>query len=161
MIVLGLLLILLAAGGIALVSLEPTATASTATFTYFGYTVQPTHLEMFLIGAATAAVLLIGLAMISSGSRRAARRRKAVREARHEADDRVAQLENEKRRLEHKLETENNDHTDHAGHQPMHTDRETTRTDHEPVRSDYQPEHTTDHLVAGGPARRLPEDERR
>lgn len=123
MIVLGVLLILLAAGGIALVSLEPTATDSTATFTYFGYVLHPTHLEMFVTGAATAAVLLIGLAMISSGSKRAARRRRTLRAAKHEAHDRVSQLEDEKRMLQQRLETD---------------DR-------------LEDRHTSDRLVAGGP----------
>lgn len=91
MIVLGVLLLLIAAGGVALVALEPTATDATATFTYFGYTLHPSHFEMFLAGAATAAVFLIGLAMIGSGSRRATKRRRLVRAARHRTDEHVAQ----------------------------------------------------------------------
>ncbi|MFI6321490.1 hypothetical protein ACIBG8_28400 [Nonomuraea sp. NPDC050556] len=133
MIVLGVILILLAAGGIALVSLEPTATDSTATFTDFGYVLHPTHLDMFVTGAATAAVLLIGLAMISSGSRRAARRRRALRSTRHEARDRVSQLEDEKRMLQQRLDTDDQ----------------------------LEDRHTSDRLVAGAPAQRPPEEDHR
>lgn len=103
MIVLGLILILLAAGAIVLISLEESTTASTASLTVFDYTFQPNHLEMYLAGAATAGVLLLGLAMIGSGYRRSSHRRRQMREARVEAHDRVARLEDEKRRLERKL----------------------------------------------------------
>src|SRR5262245_879528 len=107
MILLGLLLILLAGGAITLV-----ATEKTSTYILFGYTVQLDWLGMFLVGAVTAAVLLLGIALINSGSHRSAQRRRKVRAARAETSDRVARLEEEKRELEKKLR-----------HEPEPTDR--------------------------------------
>jgi hypothetical protein len=101
MILLGLLLVLLAGGAIVLV-----ATEESSRYILFGYTIQLDWLGMFLVGAATAAVLLVGIAMISSGSRRSAHRRREVRAARAEASSKVAQLEDEKRELERKLQRE-------------------------------------------------------
>jgi hypothetical protein len=103
MIVLGLILVLLAAGAILVVSLDESTVSAAVPVNVFDYTFQPNHLEMFLAGAATAGVLLVGLAMIGSGSRRARQQRKQLRESRVEADGRVAELEAEKRRLERKL----------------------------------------------------------
>ncbi|WP_143590127.1 hypothetical protein [Thermoactinospora rubra] len=130
MVVLGLLLVLAAAGAIAFVSVNA-STTSDATFSAFGYSVAANHLEMFLAGAAVAAVLLVGIAMLNSGTRRAAERRRRLRAVRHEARDKVAQLEAEKRELERKLEEE---HTAHAD----------TRADVPAQRTAVQP---TDRLV--------------
>ncbi|WP_188188723.1 hypothetical protein [Nonomuraea sp. SYSU D8015] len=101
MILLGLLLVLLAVGAVALVLTE-----ETSRYILFGYTFELNHLEMFLAGAATAAVLVLGLWLLSSGSRRTARQRRRLRSARAEASSRVAQLEDEKRDLERRLERE-------------------------------------------------------
>ncbi|MEV4888743.1 hypothetical protein AB0K48_05060 [Nonomuraea sp. NPDC055795] len=102
MIVLGLVLVLIATGAIVVASMEPSATATDASFTVFGYGFAPNHLEMFVAGAVVAAALLLGIAMVNSGSRRAARRRRALRHNRSEA----VRLEEEKRELERKLERE-------------------------------------------------------
>ncbi|MFC4111483.1 hypothetical protein [Nonomuraea zeae] len=99
MIFLGLLLVLLAGGAVTLVLTE-----DTARYILFGYTFELNHVEMFLAGAAAAAVLLLGLWLMSAGSRRTAKRRRKLRSARAEASSRVAQLEDEKRDLERKLE---------------------------------------------------------
>jgi hypothetical protein len=48
----------------------------------------------------------VGIAMVSSGSRRSAHRRRNVRAARAEASSKVARLEDEKRELERKLQRE-------------------------------------------------------
>ncbi|MDA0633648.1 hypothetical protein OUY22_09480 [Nonomuraea sp. MCN248] len=72
----------------------------------FGYVFEPNHVEMFVAGAAAAAVLLLGLWLIALGSRRSARRRRALRGVRADASQRVAELENEKRRLQERLEKE-------------------------------------------------------
>ncbi|MEV4159411.1 hypothetical protein [Nonomuraea dietziae] len=127
MIVLGLILVLLAAAAIYVIAMEPDTT-----YTVFGYVFQPSHLEMFLTGAVTAGVLLLGISMIASGSRRSAVRRRKLREARAQANDRVAKLEDEKRQLERKL---------HEDDSPAAT------TDTVP----RQARHTDDHLVAGSP----------
>ncbi|MEV0594423.1 hypothetical protein [Nonomuraea cavernae] len=104
MVLLGLVLVLLAGGAVYMV-----ATEESARYILFGYTFQPDHVEMFLAGAVTAAVLLAGLWMLGSGSRRSARRRRRIRSARAEESSRLAKLEDEKRDLERKLERERAD----------------------------------------------------
>ncbi|SEG75790.1 hypothetical protein SAMN05444920_104325 [Nonomuraea solani] len=94
-------MVLLAGGAVALVLTE-----ESARYILFGYTFELNHVEMFLAGAATAAVLLLGLWLLGSGSRRTARERRRMRAAKAETSDRVARLENEKRDLERKLERE-------------------------------------------------------
>jgi hypothetical protein len=101
MIFLGLILVLLAGGAIALV-----ATEESSRYILFGYTFELNHLEMFLAGAVTMAVLALGLWMLGSGSRRTARQRRRLRSARAEATTQVARLEDEKRDLERRLERE-------------------------------------------------------
>jgi hypothetical protein len=101
MILLGLLLILLAVGAVVLVFTE-----ETTRYILFGYTFELNHVEMFLAGAATAAVLVLGLWLLGSGSRRTARQRRRLRSARVEASSRAARLEEEKRDLEQQLERE-------------------------------------------------------
>jgi hypothetical protein len=56
--------------------------------------------EIFLLGAASAAVFLVGLRMIMSGLRQTRRRRLEVRRARRERDDALRQQEEERRALE-------------------------------------------------------------
>ncbi|MFI6502429.1 hypothetical protein [Nonomuraea typhae] len=102
MIVLGLVLVLIATGAIVVAAMEPSATATDASFTILNYSFAPNHLEMFVAGAVVAAVLLIGIAMVNSGARRASVRRRESRHNRHEA----ARLEEEKRALERRLEHE-------------------------------------------------------
>ncbi|MGW4797204.1 hypothetical protein ACWEPC_32765, partial [Nonomuraea sp. NPDC004297] len=92
MIVLGLLLVLLAGGAFALVLTE-----ESARYILFGYTFELGHVQMFLAGAAAAAVLLAGVWLLGSGSRRAARQRRRLRAARAETSNRMARLEGEKR----------------------------------------------------------------
>ncbi|MEU8270754.1 hypothetical protein AB0B89_26805 [Sphaerisporangium sp. NPDC049002] len=105
MIVLGLLFIVIA--GAALVAVANDATGGvTASIQVLDRTLELSKLELFLAGAATAAVFLIGLMMLTGGMRRSGAKRRKLREARVETRDRVARLEEEKRRLERKLESE-------------------------------------------------------
>ncbi|MFB9895713.1 hypothetical protein [Planobispora takensis] len=103
---LGLLLIVLAGAAAIAVSWDETAASTaTASFTVFDRTVQFTQLEFFFAGVATGAVLLLGIALLFAGMRRSAAHRRQLRATRTEARDRVAQLEEEKRELERKLES--------------------------------------------------------
>ncbi|WP_049571980.1 hypothetical protein [Nonomuraea sp. SBT364] len=101
MIFLGLLLVLLA-GAAAVVAI----TEESARYILFGYTFTPDHVEMFLAGAVSAALLVLGFWLIAAGSRRSARRRRRLAHVRADASDKVARLEDEKRELERKLERE-------------------------------------------------------
>ncbi|MFC4585904.1 hypothetical protein [Sphaerisporangium corydalis] len=105
MIVLGLLLIVLAGAALVAVANDENG-GITASITILDRTLQLSKLELFLAGAATAAVFLIGLLVLTGGMRRSGAKRKKLRAARVETRDRVARLEEEKRQLERKLETE-------------------------------------------------------
>ncbi|MDH2429569.1 hypothetical protein [Sphaerisporangium sp. TRM90804] len=165
MIVLGLLLIVLAGAGLIAVANDETG-GVTASITVLDRTLQLTNLELFLAGAATAAVFLIGLMMLTGGMRRAGVRRKKAVAARAETRDRVARLEEEKRRLERKLEKESAATAEtpagkHANVPDRDGDGVPDRTaapaSAEPVvaggrpAADRQP--ATDQLVAGNPRR--------
>ncbi|HEX4815059.1 MAG TPA: hypothetical protein VFV66_20140 [Nonomuraea sp.] len=102
MIFLGLILVLLAVGAGVLVLTE-----ESSRYILFGYTFELNQVEMFLAGAACGVVLLLGLWLLTTGSRRTARQRRRLRQARSEASSRVARLEDEKRELERRLEQEN------------------------------------------------------
>ncbi|MFC4530590.1 hypothetical protein [Sphaerisporangium dianthi] len=105
MIVLGLLLIVLAGAALVAVANDETGSIA-ASVTVLDRTFQLSKLELFLAGAATAAVFLIGLIVLTAGMRHSGAKRRKLREARVETRDRVARLEEEKRRLERRLETE-------------------------------------------------------
>ncbi|MFI7463068.1 hypothetical protein [Nonomuraea sp. NPDC049646] len=103
MVLLGLILVLLAGGAVALV-----ATEESSRYILFGNTYQLDHVQMFIAGAVVAAALLAGIWLIGAGSRRTARKRRRLRAARAEASDRVSRLEDEKRDLERRLERDRN-----------------------------------------------------
>jgi hypothetical protein len=105
MILLGLLLIVLAGAALVAVANDESGGIA-ASITVLGRTVELSKLELFLVGAATAAIFLIGLLMLSGGMRRSGAKRRKLREARVETRDRVARLEEEKRQLERKLEAD-------------------------------------------------------
>ncbi|MFC6080599.1 hypothetical protein [Sphaerisporangium aureirubrum] len=103
MILLGLLLIVIA--GAALVAVANDGTGGVATsVTVYDRVLQFNELELFLAGAATAAVFLLGLMFFTMGMRRAGVRRRKQLAARAESRDRVRRLEEEKRTLQQRLE---------------------------------------------------------
>ncbi|MEV1246562.1 hypothetical protein ACIBO2_21225 [Nonomuraea sp. NPDC050022] len=153
MILLGLLLVLLAGGAIALVAAE-----ETSRYILFGYTFEFNSFGMFIAGAVTTAVLLLGIAMISSGSRRSAKRRRQKRVARAEASSRVARLEEEKRELERKLQHEHaaTREPEHAGEpdlgetQNLRVPEQLRAPEHARRPEPVHESESTDRLVAGG-----------
>jgi septal ring factor EnvC (AmiA/AmiB activator) len=91
MVVIGLLLVLIAlALGVAVV-IESTQPAQVEVFDY--QIENATVAEVFLGGALTAAVLLIGLALMSRGLRRAGSRRREIRAQRREQQDALREQE--------------------------------------------------------------------
>ena len=84
MIVLGLLFVLVAVGATAFALTAPSAAAQTIEVTALGFKVSASPLAMFLAGAASLALLGLGWALISRGTRRQARSRKELRQLRKE-----------------------------------------------------------------------------
>jgi len=84
MIVLGLLLILVAAGATLFAVMAPSAAAQTIEVTALGVKVSASPLAMFFAGAVSLALLVLGYALISRGTRRKARSRKELRQLRKE-----------------------------------------------------------------------------
>ncbi|MEU6424976.1 hypothetical protein ABZ860_03700 [Microbispora sp. NPDC046973] len=103
MVLLGLLLILIAAAAVIEVSVNDTA--NTMPITVLDRTFNLSPFELFIAGVVTAAVFVAGLLLITGGMRRAAVKRRRLREARLAERDRVSRLEAEKRDLERRLET--------------------------------------------------------
>lgn len=79
MIILGLLLILLAVGAAAIAMTAPAATARVIELTAVGVTLRATPLAMFLAGAVSVVLVVLGIALMSQGTRRKARTRKELR----------------------------------------------------------------------------------
>ncbi|GII33719.1 hypothetical protein [Planotetraspora mira] len=102
MVLLGLLLIIVAAAAMIEVSIDDTAVTMPITILDRTFNLSP--FELFLAGAATAVVFLIGLLMVSGGMRRSTAKRRKLREARVAERQRLSQLEAEKRDLERRLE---------------------------------------------------------
>ncbi|MEU7942853.1 hypothetical protein [Microbispora bryophytorum] len=103
MVLLGLLLILIAAAAVIEVSVNDTA--NTLPMTVLDRTFNLSPFELFIAGVVTAAVFVVGLLLITGGMRRAAVRRRRTRETRLAERDRMSRLEAEKRDLERQLET--------------------------------------------------------
>jgi hypothetical protein len=82
MIVLGLLLMLVAAGAVTFVLMAPAATSKAIELTAFGVTVNATPLASFIAGAVALVLLGLGFRMVSRGTRRNASSRKELRELR-------------------------------------------------------------------------------
>ncbi|MEN3534778.1 hypothetical protein AAH991_06670 [Microbispora sp. ZYX-F-249] len=103
MVLLGLLLVLIAAAAVIEVSVNDTA--NTMPITVLDRTFNLSPFELFIAGVVTAAVFVAGLLLITGGMRRSAVKRRRLREARLAERDRVSRLEAEKRDLERRLET--------------------------------------------------------
>jgi hypothetical protein len=102
MVLLGLLLIMVAAAAMIEVSINDTA--DTMPITIWDWTFNLSPFELFVAGAAAAVVFLVGLLMVSGGMRRSTTKRRKLREARLAERQRLSQLEAEKRDLERRLE---------------------------------------------------------
>ncbi|WP_327049380.1 hypothetical protein OG320_16755 [Microbispora sp. NBC_01189] len=103
MVLLGLLLVLVAAAAVIEVSVNDTA--NTLPVTILDRTFNLSPFEFFIAGVVTAAVFVVGLMLITGGLRRGAVRRRRAREARLAERDRVSRLEAEKRELERRLQS--------------------------------------------------------
>ncbi|MBE3012223.1 hypothetical protein IL992_23930 [Microbispora sp. NEAU-D428] len=103
MVLLGLLLVLIAAAAVIEVSVNDTA--NTMPITVLDRTFNLSPFELFIAGVVTAVVFVVGLLLITGGMRRAAMKRRRRREERLAERDRVSRLEAEKRDLERRLET--------------------------------------------------------
>lgn len=84
MIVIGLLLILVAAGAVAFVLMAPAATSQAIELTAVGVIVNATPLASFFAGAAAVVLLGLGFALVSRGTRRKASSRAELRHLRKE-----------------------------------------------------------------------------
>ncbi|MBD3147613.1 hypothetical protein [Microbispora bryophytorum] len=117
MVLLGLLLILIAAAAVIEVSVNDTA--NTLPMTVLDRTFNLSPFELFIAGVVTAAVFVVGLLLITGGMRRAAVRRRRTRETRLAERDRVSRLEAEKRDLERRLETNTTTSTSTPADEPV------------------------------------------
>jgi hypothetical protein len=82
MIVLGLLLILAAAGAALFAVMAPSAASQTIEMSALGLTLSASPLAMFIAGAVSVVLLGLGFGLISRGTRRKASSRKELRELR-------------------------------------------------------------------------------
>ncbi|WP_169951505.1 hypothetical protein [Microbispora sp. H11081] len=117
MVLLGLLLVLIAAAAVIEVSVNDTA--NTLPITVLDRTFNFSPFELFMAGVVTTAVFVAGLLLITGGMRRSAVKRRKLREARLAERDRVSRLEAEKRDLERRLETSST-----AAHPKVDRDRD-------------------------------------
>ncbi|WP_328708459.1 hypothetical protein [Microbispora hainanensis] len=144
MVLLGLLLVLIAAAAVIEVSVNDTA--NTLPITVLDRTFNLSPFELFIAGVVTAAVFVVGLLLITGGMRRAAVKRRRQREARLAERDRVSRLEAEKRDLERRLETSPKTDRDGDG---VDDRAERPTAPHDRVSVPAQ-QSSRDQLVAGG-----------
>lgn len=79
MIVLGLLLILFAVVAAAIALTAPSTAAQVVEITAVGVTVRASPLAMFLTGAVSVVLVVLGIALVSGGTRRKTRTRRELR----------------------------------------------------------------------------------
>ena len=84
MIVIGVLLVVVAAAAVALVLMAPDSMSNAIQLTAIGVTVNATPLALFVGGAVTLALFGLGFPMITQGIRRNAKRRKELHQLRKE-----------------------------------------------------------------------------
>ncbi|MEU7692965.1 hypothetical protein OHB01_14670 [Microbispora hainanensis] len=147
MVLLGLLLVLIAAAAVIEVSVNDTA--NTLPITVLDRTFNLSPFELFIAGVVTAAVFVVGLLLITGGMRRAAVKRRRQREARLAERDRVSRLEAEKRDLERRLETSPKTDRDGDGVDDRAERAERPTAPHDRVSVPAQ-QSSRDQLVAGG-----------
>jgi len=82
MIAIGVLLVVIAAGGVALVLMAPDAMTNAIEVPAFGLVVNATPLALFVGGAISLALFALGFPMITQGIRRKAKRRKELHDLR-------------------------------------------------------------------------------
>ena len=82
MIVIGVLLVVIAAGAVALVLMAPDAMTNAIEVPAFGLVVNATPLALFVGGAISLALFALGFPMITQGIRRKAKRRKELHDLR-------------------------------------------------------------------------------
>jgi len=80
----GVLLILVAVGAVTLALMAPAAMSPTIEVSAVGLTVLASPLAMFVGGAASVVLLLLGFGMVSRGTRHRARTRRELKELRKE-----------------------------------------------------------------------------
>jgi hypothetical protein len=84
MVVIGVLLVVIAAGAVAMVLMAPDAMSNVIELTAIGVTVKASPLALFVAGAASLALFALGLPMITQGVRRKAKTRKELHHLRKE-----------------------------------------------------------------------------
>lgn len=84
MIVLGVLLVVIAAAAVALVLMAPDAMSNLIELTAIGVTVKASPLALFVAGAVSLALFGLGFPMITQGIRRKAKMRKELHQLRKE-----------------------------------------------------------------------------
>ena len=84
MIVIGVLLVVIGAGAVALVLMAPAAMSNTIELAAIGVTVKASPLALFVAGAVSLALFGLGFPMITQGTRRKAKTRKELHRLRKE-----------------------------------------------------------------------------
>jgi membrane protein implicated in regulation of membrane protease activity len=84
MIVIGVLLLLIAAGAVGFVVMAPASISQAVELTAMGVKVSATPLASFVAGALSVVMLILGIAMIGHGARRRAKSRKELHDLRKE-----------------------------------------------------------------------------
>lgn len=118
MIALGLLLILIAVGAIAVAARATMATSPVIELTAVNTTVMASPLAMFISGAASVALLGLGFALLQRGTRRSFRKRSEIRQLRKDNAANVAATSAETKAGPGRDRLHDGDRTDETKHRP-------------------------------------------